>query len=330
MEVTLYIRNDCHLCEIARAYLEELQVVVPHQLKVIDVDSDTKLRTLYGFNVPVILIGPYKLSAPIEKKDIEISLLAVQHSIAQEEKIAMAVKNSDQQIPISWTKADNFTRWLSKHYLSIFNILVFIYLGLPFLAPVLMKTGAEGSAKIIYRLYGYVCHQFAYRSWFLFGEQEVYPRAEAYLPNLITYQQATGYDGNDLFAARDFIGNDHLGYKVALCERDTAIYAGILLFGLIFSVTRKKLKSLHWIIWLIIGITPIALDGLSQLISQMPFHLLQYRESTPQLRVLTGFLFGFVTAWFGYPYVEESMTENIKYLEHKFNQASKWARFNRS
>lgn len=76
IEVTLYSRNDCHLCDLAQTYLEELQTIVPHHTTIIDIDSDIKLRNLYGFNVPVILIGPYKLSAPIEKKDIEISLLA--------------------------------------------------------------------------------------------------------------------------------------------------------------------------------------------------------------------------------------------------------------
>ena len=73
------------------------------------------------------------------------------------------------------------------------------------------------------------------------------------------------------------------------------------------------------------AIVPIGLDGFSQLISQPPINLIPVRESTPFLRTLTGFLFGFVTAWFGYPYVEESMQENRKFLEGKLSQARKWA-----
>jgi hypothetical protein len=57
------------------------------------------------------------------------------------------------------------------------------------------------------------------------------------------------------------------------------------------------------------------------MISQPPLNLLPYRESTPFLRSLTGFLFGFMTAWFGYPYVEESMADNRKYLEGKLVKA---------
>jgi len=325
IKVTLYTRNDCHLCEIAQQYLEELQSTIPHQLQIIDVDSDTRLKSLYGFNVPVVLVGPYKLSAPIEKRDLEISLLAVQHSQEQEQKLDKAIEEGKLLVPVNWTKADTFGHWLSKHYLAVFNILVFLYVGLPFLAPVLMEVNVVGPAQAIYRVYGFVCHQFAFRSWFLFGEQAAYPRAEAGVQGLISFQEATGLNGADLLSARAFLGNAQLGYKVALCERDVAIYGGILLFGILFAIFRRRIKPIHWVVWILIGIIPIGIDGFSQLISQLPLNLLPYRESTPILRSLTGFLFGFMTAWFGYPYVEESMRENMKFLEVKLSQALRWA-----
>jgi uncharacterized membrane protein/glutaredoxin len=325
IEVTLYSRKDCQLCDIAETYLEELQSEIPHHLSVIDVDSDSKLRSMYGFNVPVVLIGPYKLSAPFEKKDLEISLRAVQHSRDQDEKLDQAIAEGRLKVPVHWNTSDGISIWLSRHYLAVFNILVFIYVGIPFLAPALMKVGATTPAGIIYKAYSFVCHQFAFRSWFLFGEQAVYPRAEAQLPDLITFQQATGLDGYDLLAARAFVGNPQIGYKVALCERDVAIYGGIFLFGVIFAFFRRKIKPIHWVIWIFVAIVPIGLDGFSQLISQPPINLIPLRESTPLLRTLTGFLFGFVTAWFGYPYVEESMQENRRFLEGKLSQARKWA-----
>ena len=325
IEVTLYSRKDCHLCDAAQTYLEELQASVPHHLTIIDVDTDSKLRNLYGFNVPVVLIGPYKISAPIEKKDLEISLMAVQQSKEQEAKLDRAIEEGRIQIPVYWNKSDGISLWLSRHYLSMFNLLVFIYVGIPFLAPVLMKVGATTLAGIIYKAYSFVCHQFAFRSWFLFGEQVAYPRAEAKITGLLSFQQTTGLNGNDLLSARAFVGNAQLGYKVALCERDVAIYGGILLFGILFAILHRKIKPIHWIIWILIGIVPIGLDGFSQLISQLPLNLLPLRESTPFLRTLTGFLFGFLTAWFGYPYIHESMWENRKYLEGKLSQAIKWA-----
>src|SRR4030043_2382189 len=266
IEVTLYTRKDCHLCELAKQYLEELQSSIPHHLTIVDIDTDSKLKKLYGLNVPVVKVGPYKLTAPIEKRDLEISLLAIQHSQEQEEKLDKAIREGKLQIQVPWTKADSISYWFSKHYLAVFNILVFIYIGIPFIAPVLMKVGADKPAGLIYRAYGYVCHQFAFRSWFLFGEQMAYPRSEARVTSLISYQQATGLVGTDILSARAFVGNDQLGYKVALCERDIAIYAGILLFGILFAVLRKKIKSIHWLAWIFIGIVPIGLDGFSQMI----------------------------------------------------------------
>ncbi|OQY33726.1 MAG: hypothetical protein B6I38_03185 [Anaerolineaceae bacterium 4572_5.1] len=108
---------------------------------------------------------------------------------------------------------------------------------------------------------------------------------------------------------------------MALCERDIAIYGAMLFFALLFSVTGRRIPPLHWVLWLLIGLGPVGLDGFSQIISQFEIQalasVLPYRESTPFLRTLTGFLFGFSTAWFGFPYVEESMRETRQFLIKK-------------
>jgi uncharacterized membrane protein len=198
------------------------------------------------------------------------------------------------------------------------NLIVFLYVAMPFMAPTLMKMGAVSPAMVIYRVYSVTCHQMAFRSFFLFGEQSAYPRQIAGVNGLLTYGQATGLDENDQWTAREFIGNEQLGYKVAICERDVAIYGGIVLFGLIFGLTGRRLRALPWYFWILLGIIPIGLDGTSQLISQAPFNLIPIRESTPFMRVLTGGLFGFMTAWFGYPLVEESMQETRRIMATKF------------
>jgi uncharacterized membrane protein len=91
---------------------------------------------------------------------------------------------------------------------------------------------------------------------------------------------------------------------------------------LIYAVTERKIPKLHWLIWVIVGVVPIGLDGFSQLISQLQISFIQgilpYRESTPFLRVLTGFLFGIMTAWFMFPLIEESMAETRILLAKKF------------
>jgi uncharacterized membrane protein len=177
---------------------------------------------------------------------------------------------------------------------------------------------------VIYSAYSPLCHQLGFRSFFLFGEQPYYPRAAAAMPGVLTFSQATGLDedNSNLFAARAFTGNAQLGYKIAVCQRDVAIYLAILFFGLLFGLTGRRLKPLHWALWLAIGIVPIGLDGFSQLFSQLNLSflaaILPYRESTPMLRVITGSLFGFCTAWFGLPYAEESMRETRELLVRKF------------
>jgi len=182
---------------------------------------------------------------------------------------------------------------------------------------------------VIYRVYGGLCHQLAYRSWFLFGEQPYYPREAAGLEHIQSFTEATGLDEDGVFDARNYMGSERTGYKVALCQRDVAIYGAILLFGIIFVATKRKIKPLPFWMWILIGIIPVGFDGGTQIISQVlaepVFKFLQsfvsflpLRESTPFLRTFTGFLFGFTTAWFGYPLVEEAMRDTRSLLVSKF------------
>jgi uncharacterized membrane protein len=322
ISVTLYTRKDCHLCEQALEDLQALKSAIPHQLNLVDVDGNRDLLLAYGLEIPVAEVGPYKLKAPFDRQQLAMTLAAASD---REKALERLDKPSDQARQING--ADRFSYWLTRRYMLFFNLLVAIYLGLPFLAPVLMAAGIPGPARLIYRAYSLVCHQLAYRSWFLFGEQAAYPHSAAKVPDLLSYGQATGKVETDILQARQYIGDAQIGYKVALCERDVAIYAGMLAFGMVFSLSGKRLKPLPWFLWVAIGIIPIAADGLSQLLSQPPlnlippFNLFPYRESTPLLRTLTGALFGITTAWFGYPLVEESMADSRRYMAEKFAAA---------
>lgn len=202
--------------------------------------------------------------------------------------------------------------WLRKHYLAIINILLAFYVGLPILAPILMKTGQVNAANRIYKLYRLLCHQLAYRSFFLFGEQAYYPLEIAEIEAVKSFEQATGLAAGDTEAASAFVGNEQLGYKIALCQRDIAIYGSLLLFGLVFALSGRKMKALPWLAWLVLALLPMGLDGLSQLFGNMKVPALIWislRESTPFLRVLTGLMFGWFTAWFGIPSIDEIVNE---------------------
>ncbi|MBP8293645.1 MAG: DUF2085 domain-containing protein, partial [Caldilineaceae bacterium] len=97
-----------------------------------------------------------------------------------------------------------------------------------------------------------------------------------------------------------FIGNPEVGWKVALCQRDVAIYAAVFVTGVIYGLVRDRMRPLpfkYYVLFLI----PIAIDGGTQLIG--------WRESNWFLRTVTGALFGFASVWLAYPYVEDAMAD---------------------
>jgi uncharacterized membrane protein len=275
----------------------------------------------------VVEVGPYRLKAPISRQSLEMTLGAASDRRGQLEKVGGQGYERRVERGSRMSGSDRVSFWITRHFLAMLNLFVFLYVGLPFLAPVLMKAGLQAPARAIYSIYSPLCHQFAFRSFFLFGEQPYYPLSEAHVSGAITFEQATGIHGAENPAdvsrlqARAFTGTPALGYKVALCERDVAIYGGILLFGLIFALSGRRIPALHWALWLLLGLGPIGLDGFSQLFSQFNWPwlmaILPYRESTPFLRVLTGGLFGLATAWFAFPYIEESMNETRQFFLKK-------------
>jgi uncharacterized membrane protein len=300
MRVTLYGRPGCTLCDEVRDELRRLQAQVPHELVEVNIESDAVLLSRFVEQIPVVVIGPYTLRAPISASDLRVSLQAYASAPQPPERPVVAGSAA--------VRTNRMLRFVSRHWLALFNLVILLYVGLPFVAPVLMKVGAERQANWIYKAYSPLCHQWAFRSWFLFGDQPAYPRALAGT-TLTTLAAATGIDDNDLDAARKFVGNEQVGYKVALCQRDVAIYLGLLLGGIVFAGVRRRLRPMPIWAWVLFGILPIALDGGSQLLGAFPFLPWLARESTPLLRTVTGLAFGLSNVWLAYPYTEESMNE---------------------
>jgi len=315
--VTMYRQSECPECDQTVADLDSLQNDIPHRLVVINLDEQPALRQSYGGQAPVIEVGPYRLMSPFTKQDLMVALGAARDRHHHMEAVGDLTYQDRLKKGHTLTQTDRFTNWFANHYMAVFNLIFLLYVGLPVLAPIFMKAGVEAPARLIYAMYRPLCHQLAFRSWFLFGEQRYYPRELAGIEGVASFEEATGLSPLDIQAARRFIGDERLGYKMALCERDIAIYGSIVVFGILFALTGKRLRSIPWYFWILIGILPIAVDGLSQLTSLMNLPTLPERESTPLLRTLTGFLFGFTTAWYGYPFVEETMEGTRKLLTRK-------------
>ena len=324
--VTVYIEKGNQDCDQVIADLADLQENYPHKLAVVDIDQDPDIKSNYQGIVPVVAVGVYKLHHPFTRQDLQVALGAAQDRAAQLDKIGDEKYEARIERGRTVSGADRFSYWLTGRYLLIVNVLMLLYAGLPFLAPVLAKAGADLPANVIYTIYKPFCHQLSFRSFFLFGEQAFYPRQLAGVSGVGTYEQFFGDSTLNLASARAFTGIGEIGagvgrigYKVALCERDVAIYGSLFLFGVVFALTRRKIKPLPWYWWVAIGIIPIGIDGASQLPSLLNIfpQWMLIRESTPVLRVLTGALFGIATAWYLFPLIEESMRETRKLLAGK-------------
>ena len=214
------------------------------------------------------------------------------------------------------SEAEDCLKWdkrlalaFSAHWLLTLTTAAGMYLGLGLLAPLLMMWGWQPFGRAIYALYSPFCHQFAHRSWFIFGQSYLYGYEQFLRMTSIDPITPTGR-----LAARGFSGNPTLGWKSAYCQRDMAIYAGVLLASLLYALLRARrirIWRAPWLLYFLIGLAPIALDSLSQLLSQhhLLLPVLLWRESTPMLRTLTGVLFGGMNVWFAYPHIEGWMVE---------------------
>jgi len=90
--------------------------------------------------------------------------------------------------------------------------------------------------------------------------------------------------------------------------------------GLIYAIpyVRRRIRPLPLWIYVIVGLGPIGLDGLSQLLSYAPFSLWPVRETAPFFRLTTGALFGLMNAWLAFPYLERSMWDARRDLADQY------------
>jgi hypothetical protein len=171
LNVTLYMRENCGLCDEVKEHLQSLQNTFPHRLAEVNIESDPVLQKAYFDQIPVVEVGPYRLKAPITRQALSMTLGAASDRRGQLEQAGGEAYRERVRQGQAVTRSDRVYLWISKHYLALLNLIVFIYVGLPFMAPVLMKLDATVPARVLYTMYSPLCHQFGFRSFFLFGEQ---------------------------------------------------------------------------------------------------------------------------------------------------------------
>ena len=103
------------------------------------------------------------------------------------------------------------------------------------------------------------------------------------------------------------------GHQLGMCARNFSIYASMFVGSLIFVLSKKRIPGIPWWLWILM-ILPMAIDGTTQMFG--------LRESTWELRVLTGTLFGLGNVWFALPLIQKTILESLPAQSFKHNASN--------
>ena len=222
--------------------------------------------------------------------------------------------------------------WISKHWFETFLIVYGIWVGLPFLAPIMMKLGLTTAGNIVYFIYSFFCHQLPERSFFFFGEKTMYSLREI---------QVAWQDTVNPMILRKFMGNETMGWKIAWSDRMISFYTSVWLFALAWWPLRRKIKPAPW--WgFALLLLPMVIDGSTHAVSDLAGIGWGFRDTNRWLAVLTnhslpmefysgdalgsfnswarlisGLLAGLGIVWLAFPYVYQAQA-----LNQQLNQLS--------
>ncbi len=88
LEITLYSRPGCHLCEAAKAVIDPLLAEFGAPLREVNIDLDKELTQRYGWDIPVIFIGGRKAAKHrVNVKQFRRQLLEAKEKTAQPEAV---------------------------------------------------------------------------------------------------------------------------------------------------------------------------------------------------------------------------------------------------
>lgn len=233
------------------------------------------------------------------------------------------IKVSFNRSLVLW--ADQRILWLAEHWLAVFNGFFALYVGLAFLAPVLLAYGYPSIANMIYAVYRLDCHQLPSRSYFVAGEQVAFCHRHVSMYGTLLV-------GGLLFSfVRSPLKPPPLRWAVFFLV-PIAVDGGL---GLASEWLHFMPMSMVWAIGLIaMGITSAILHSRHYLtwhsylfFAAGPLSLiyLQYfglYQSNWSLRTITGIIFGLGTIWYGYPHLEAYFRKVRYQINLKLGRAS--------
>jgi hypothetical protein len=74
LDLKLYVKPGCHLCDEAEADIESMRSRYPHTLECIDITADAGLTRRYWDQIPVLVVDEREYPAPLGRLAIERAL----------------------------------------------------------------------------------------------------------------------------------------------------------------------------------------------------------------------------------------------------------------
>lgn len=79
IEIVLYSKTDCHLCDEMKAVVLDVRREIPFALEIVQIESDPALAATYGSQVPVLVIDgrrafKYRVDAPALRRRLAACL----------------------------------------------------------------------------------------------------------------------------------------------------------------------------------------------------------------------------------------------------------------
>jgi glutaredoxin len=95
LDVTLYSRPGCHLCEAAKAAIKPLLTEFGATLHEINIDGDAVLTERYGWDIPVLFLGTRKAAKHrINVKQLRRQMQEAKESARQSQLVMVRKKGA--------------------------------------------------------------------------------------------------------------------------------------------------------------------------------------------------------------------------------------------
>ncbi|HEX9987906.1 MAG TPA: DUF2085 domain-containing protein [Chloroflexia bacterium] len=300
MQVTVYTKPGCHLCDDALDLLDRLTPQYGLDVRQVNILEDMAFYEAYHAQIPVIEVSDGKfgrLVAPIDEPELRAYLeMARRESLPTPPVPARpSVLPENAREPF----VDRIAGSIGRHWLRWVCMALAIFVGIPWLAPVFAAQGWLGVSDPIYTAYALTCHQLPERAGYVFGYQVAF-----------CYRNTALYLGIAFFGVLFGLARDHDVAWLRWLKRPAPWYVFVLL------------------------LLPMIIDGGSHMLGlrdTMPdmveptfnsFYIgSQIWSLNWWLRVLTGATAALGAVWFAFPRMERAMLE-AETLRQMYKQAA--------